>query len=301
MFAPTRFYTARLSIDESGFHDVALQRVVTLLAPDGAPYAPGAADAEAIRYDATTGTLWWTSEGERGRSRRIDPFVRRSRVDGRYAGEVPLAPMFRIVDNRRGPRDNLVFEGASLSPDGRSLWIAMEAPLLEDGPLPTMAEGAWTRISRHDRRLDAEADGAFGSLAAQFAYRVSPIPSNGAWTAARALNGVSEILALDATRLLVVERAFVLGPAWRIRLFVADVRDASDIRDTASLDGATFVPTTKRLLLDFDTIGTRVDNVEGLCFGPTLANGHRTLVFVTDDDFDPGQVTQLLAFELLPA
>ena len=278
---------------------MALQQVVTLLAPGGRAYGPGAADAEAIRYDPLTATLWWTSEGARGGSRGVDPFVRRSRLDGSHVGEVPLAPMFRIVGNPRGPRDNLVFEGATLSPDGRSLWVAMEAPLLEDGPMPTMSEGAWTRVSRHDRPLDG--DGRFGPLAAQFAYPVDAIPWADAWTAALALNGVSEVLALDATRLLVVERAFVLGPRWHVRLFVADTRDASDVRTIPALAGASFVPMTKRLALDLDALGIHVDNVEGLCFGPTLGNGHRTLVFVTDDNFDPGQSTQLLAFELIPS
>ncbi len=301
-FAPTRFYTARLSIDERRFDEVALQTVVTLQRPDGSPFPAGAADAEAVRYDPRTGDLWWTSEGDRrSAARRVDPFVRRASVDGRYVGDVPLDPMFRIVDNPRGPRDNLVFEGASLSIDGGSLWVSMEGPLLQDGPMPTMSDGAWARISRHDR----DAAHGFGPLAAQFAYRVDPIPSIGAWTMWHALNGVAEILAIDTTRMLVLERALVLGAGWRIRLFEADWRTATDVKAVDALvgvpgDALPFVPMTKRLVLDFDTLGIAIDNLEGLCFGPTLANGHRTLVLVSDDNFNPGQVTQFLAFEIIP-
>ena len=308
VISPARFYTARLAIDERGFDDATLQTVVLFRQPDGSLYPVDASDSESIRYDPRTRSLWWTSEGGRkiraDRNRLIDPFIRRAALDGGYLGEVPLAPMFRISAEARGPRDNLVFEGSTLSIDGRSLWVSMEGPLLQDGPVPTMTDGAWSRFSRYDRDPAPSADGGFGALAAQFAYRISPIPSNGALTSLYAQTGVSEVLMLDATRLLVLERALVIGAGWRIRLFEADFSAASDVKDLGTLvagpDRPPFVPMTKRLVLDFDRVGIRIDNLEGLCFGPTLANGHRTLVLVSDDNFNPGQTTQLLAFEVVP-
>jgi hypothetical protein len=36
-----------------------------------------------------------------------------------------------------------------------------------------------------------------------------------------------------------------------------------------------------------------------MCWGPTLPNGNRTLLFVSDDNFNPRQITQFLAFEFL--
>ncbi len=301
-FSPTRFYTARLSIDADRFDDVALQTVVPLRRADGSTFPAGAADAEAVRHDPATKTLVWTSEGGHDRAGTVQPFVRRSGLDGRAIGKIPLHPMFRF-DAARGPRDNLVFEGASLSPDGRSLWVAMEGPLRQDGAPPTFRHGAWSRITRHDRDV-VPTDRGFGPVAAQFAYRIDPIPGDGAWTPLYAQNGVAEILATDARHLLVLERALVLGAGWRIRLFEADWSGATDVKAFDALpeaDGPTsFVPMTKRLVLDFDTLGIGIDNLEGLCFGPTLANGHRTLVFVSDDNFNPGQVTQFVAFEILP-
>ena len=323
-YSPTRFYTARLKITEHEFSDAALQTVVTLLRPDGTPYPPrgsdddDAADGEAIRFDRITGSLWWTSEGDRapgrraGKPRLIDPFIRQSSLDGRHMGEAPLDPMFRMSAQERGPRDNRAFEGATLSADAQSLWIAMEGPLIEDGPMPTSSRGAWSRFSRHDRM----SSNAFGPMTMQHAYPIDPIPAEGALTLRHALNGVSEILAIDTNRFLVLERAFVLGPAWRVRLYEADASDASDIRTIAALspigssDDRTgdvvpafvpaFVPIKKRLVLDFDSLGIAIDNLEGLCLGPTLSNGHRTLVLVSDDNFNPGQVTQFLAFEIVP-
>jgi hypothetical protein len=132
--------------------------------------------------------------------------------------------MFHITAEPLGPRDNLVFEGLTLPVDGRSLWVSMEGPLLEDGPVPTMIDGAGSGISRFDRGTY----GGFARLAAQNAYRIDPIPARGARTFTHAQNGVSEFLAVDKTYLFVLERALVTGAGWRIRLFEADWSGVTD-------------------------------------------------------------------------
>ena len=43
-----------------------------------------------------------------------------------------------------------------------------------------------------------------------------------------------------------------------------------------------------------------MDNIEGASFGPNLPDGNRSLVLVSDNNFTPVQVTQFLAFEVLP-
>jgi hypothetical protein len=56
----------------------------------------------------------------------------------------------------------------------------------------------------------------------------------------------------------------------------------------------------KRLVADFAQLGlSRLDNTEGMCWGPRLANGHRSLVVVSDDNFSARQVTQFAAFDYL--
>ena len=60
------------------------------------------------------------------------------------------------------------------------------------------------------------------------------------------------------------------------------------------------MPARKRLLLDLEKIGLeRVDNIEGISWGPRLENGRRSLVMISDDNFNAQQVTQILAFEVL--
>ncbi len=52
----------------------------------------------------------------------------------------------------------------------------------------------------------------------------------------------------------------------------------------------------KRLLLDLADLGIPLANVEGITFGPTLRDGRRTVVLVSDNNVAAGQFTQLLAF-----
>ena len=51
-------------------------------------------------------------------------------------------------------------------------------------------------------------------------------------------------------------------------------------------------------IADFARLGlSRLDNTEGMCWGPALPGGSRTLVCVSDDNFNPLQATQFVAFE----
>ena len=54
----------------------------------------------------------------------------------------------------------------------------------------------------------------------------------------------------------------------------------------------------KTLLFDLDTLGIPLDNVEGMTLGPTLPDGRRALVLVSDNNFAANQFTQFLLFAL---
>lgn len=300
---PARWYRARLRFTAASFDAVTLTGVQFFRQRDGSTY-PGAAqyrqsggivpDIESARVDPRDGTLWYASEGDRGLG--LGPFVRQANGDGTLRAELPLPAMFGAwPDRARGVRNNLGFESLAFAPDGASMWLALEAPLAEDGEPPTPAHGAMARITRLDRQ---------GRVLGQYAYPVDAIPAApGAGRAAD--NGISEIVATGPCTLLVLERAAVQGDDGRyrnhIRLYQADLGDATDTAGMAALAGAAFRPATKRLVLDFSTLAVPVpDNLEGLAFGPRLPNGHATLVFVSDDNFSTTQVTQLLLFEVMP-
>ena len=48
-----------------------------------------------------------------------------------------------------------------------------------------------------------------------------------------------------------------------------------------------------------DDLGIYTDNIEGVTFGPLLPNGHKTLLFIADNNFSAIEKTQLLLFEVI--
>lgn len=281
--APARVFVGRL--DARGLtvtRQVPLRRVDGSTFPSTASPAGERVDAEALRIDPLSGDLLWTTEGDAARG--FDPAVRRMDRDGAAKGTVP-AP-FRFG---QGARPNLTFEGLSFSPEGRWLWLSMEAPLVQDGPVSSVAAGGLTRIARLDRQ---------GKVTAQYAYRLDPIQ---AAPARRGDNGISEILALDDHRLLVLERSGVEDAAGRFayhcRLYVVDMSGARDVAGREVLDD-TIRPLTKRLLINFDRLaGVPASNLEAMGWGPSR-NGRRTLVLMSDDNFDPAAPTQAVMFSV---
>lgn len=299
---PARFYRATLSYDSEKFSGVTLNSVHFFTQPDGSRYPNLAharldkgdevADIESIRVDPRDGSVWYSSEGNRKVG--LHPFVRHADRDGKFLATLPTPAMFNVSKEEVGSRNNMSFEGLSFSPDGKSLWLGMEAALYQDGPLATPDHGSVVRITRLDRA---------GAVLGQYAYPLDAVASRPA-PGREADNGVSEILAVNDHQVLVVERAGVANAdglyANHVRVYEMETQGATDIQALPALTGATYVPARKRLLLDLEQIGlARVDNLEGISWGPRLANGRRSLVMISDDNFNPQQVTQILAFEVL--
>jgi hypothetical protein len=70
--------------------------------------------------------------------------------------------------------------------------------------------------------------------------------------------------ALDDHRLIVIERSFAQGFGNTIRLFMVDIRDATDVSPIASLakSDELIVPVRKTQILDLRAIGLVPDNIE---------------------------------------
>ncbi|MYM67469.1 esterase-like activity of phytase family protein [Pseudoduganella sp. FT55W] len=302
-FNPARYYRAKLSYDAQAFHSVQLTGVAALLQADGSPYPSKeeykrsngvVPDLETIRVDPQDGSIWYGSEGDVGLG--LDPFIRRAAPDGHHQSELPLPPLFTVSkEHKFGPRNNQAFEGLAFAPDGRSLWVSLEGPMYQDGPEPTPSQGAVNRITHFARD---------GKVLGQYAYPLEAIPA-APGKGKYADNGISEILALGASRVLVMERAGVQADDGSykdyVRLYEIDTNGASDIQHLPSLKDASYTLVKKRLVLDLGTLHLPIiDNLEGMALGPALANGHRSLVLISDDNFSKTQVTQLLLFELLP-
>ncbi len=130
-------------------------------------------------------------------------------------------------------------------------------------------------------------------------YRVEPVVAPPVPGDAFRTNGLVELLALGEDQLLAMERSYSDGAGNSIRLFVISTRGATDVRRLKRLSSrraAGYAPVAKRPLLDLGSLGIPLDNLEGMTFGPPLADGRRTLVLISDDNFSTDQKTQVLAF-----
>ena len=168
-----------------------------------------------------------------------------------------------------------------MTPSGRYLWAAMEGPGYNDGELPTESNGALTRVTRFDVETRM--------ATAQYAYpldKVSAGPDGD--------NGLTDIVALDDESFLALERGF--GSHTASRVYRVSVGDAEDVLARPSLNGLAVRAMTKTLLVDLTSTVDPLDNVEGITLGPTLPDGRRSLVMVSDDNFSPNQITQFVAF-----
>ena len=303
-----RFYTASLSFNETAFSGVQFLSTVTMKQPDGSVYPKvpdiKVADPESVRIDPVSGNLVWTSEGDRTisatGSRIINPFIREMRADGSHVREYSLPSMFTMAATETGPRGNLAFEGLSFTPDKSRAVVIAEGPLYSDGPIPTTSSGAVSRITVFDRGT--------GAALAQYAYPVDKVQAAPDPATAFSVSGATEILAITNTRFLVLERSFSVGVVGnQVRLYEIDIANATNVLNTAALAAGAYAPVSKRLVLDFETLKAQlggIANLEGMTFGPKLANGRDSLVVVADDNFPTADSTtdrnQILVFEVLP-
>lgn len=283
---PARFYTARFDVGAAGIGPVAFTGTQPLLTAAGTGYAPKSVDPEDIRVDPWTGNYLWTQEGERTDAVLADPSVRVARPDGVFDSELP------IPDNERmrpesGPRRNMTLEGVTFAAGGSLVVTSMEGPLLEDGPVATPTSGALSRITVQAR---------FGPVLARYAYPMEPAFAESRPVPGTSMNGVAAILAADPadpTKFLVLERSFAEGVGNKIRIFEADLSGATSVLNAPLTEAR---PVTKRLLVDLSDVGLpAIDNIEGMTWGPRLPTGERTLILVSDNNFNDEQITQLVA------
>lgn len=298
--APARFYTVRLDLtggklDAGG---VTVDGVTFLRDVDGEPFALKAVDPEGLAL-AGDGHLFFSSEGYVDEG--VAPLIAKIDLQGnvrellrlpeRYLPRSRKGGWLRKARRRSasGVRHNQAFESLTLSPSGEWLFTANEGALHQDGPAASVETGSPVRLSRLRARD--------GGWAAEYLYRTEPVAETPVPADAYATAGLVELLAFDDHRLLALERSFSVGAGNTIRLFEVDLSKATNVAGLRSLERRDNVaPAGKRLLLDLAELSIELDNVEGLAFGPPLADGRRTLILVSDDNFNPRQTTQILAF-----
>ena len=281
-----RYYTVAIDLADSRLDpgDVLFQGVTILSTRHGTPFPESDVDPEGIVL-AQAGILYISSEGETDAEPLLNPFVNRFNTNGRQTKVLPVPAKFLPNAQRtRGVRNNAAFESLTVTPDRRLLYTATEHALIQDGPRAGSDQESLSRILEY----------ALGSGRPQREF----VYITGA--------GLVELVGLDnAGTLLALERSFTPGLGNTIKLFEArtqaatDVSGIDDLFDEETKTPAAFIPVDKRLLADFaDDLGITPDNVEGMTLGPMLADGRQTLLLVSDNNFNPTQVTQFIALAL---
>ena len=307
-----RFYTFTINPSTNA---VTFTNVVQLKDINGNPFAAFSLDPEGIAL-TKNGTVFISSEGEVNftDSRVSNPFVKEfSLTTGQEVRSLPVSKKFlpvvvdtnsnNVVDSQTaGVRNNLAFESLTISPDQKTLFTATENALFQDGVVADVNVGTRSRIVQYN--LES------GQPEKEYLYitdkvAVAPNPST-----AFATNGLVDLLAIDDRgTLLAVERSFATGAVGTIantgntiKIYEITLQGATDISTTDSLLSLTtqqleaIAPVQKRLLLNLDSLNlsTGTDNIEGIAFGPKLADGRQSIVLVSDNNFNATQFTQIL-------
>ena len=300
---PARYYTLKLLFNERGIDTLMFQDVVSLLQPNGSVYpsskenAKLTPDPEAIRFNPLTQELIWTSEGERLISNKDtilqSPSINVISPNGKFKRSFTLPDNLTMRATENGPRRNGVLEGATFTNNYQTLYVSLEEPRYEDGPQASLTPNdAWVRLYAFNV--------SSGKSIAQYAYKLDPVAYAPNPAGSFMVNGIPDILSIGNNRLLVMERSFSTGRlACTIKLFLVDLNQATDVSQIHSLKQTPpTTPLQKKLLLNMDALGIYTDNVEGMCFGPRLPNGKRTLWMIADNNFSPLERTQVFLFEV---
>lgn len=297
--APARFYTLKLVL-ENGELTAAVEGVTFLRDEQGELFSGDRLDPEGLAL-SPRGTLFVSSEGVT--SAGIAPWIGEFELaTGRLREFLPLParflpqkPIRSDRDLPHGVRDNLGFEALTLAApsiaadDPFRLFAATESALVQDLVDPDPAAPARIRLLHYGINPVGPP-----ILIAETLYLLEPA-ADGTLS-----NGLTELVALEREGfLLSLERTF--GPEGAgAKLFQIVPGNATDTSRIETLAGSlsNVEPIRKQLLLDLRDLGFPLDNLEGMTLGPRFADGSRSLILISDDNFSDSQVTQILAFRL---
>jgi len=264
-------------------------RILELRAGPGVPERTATqADLEAI-VALPDGRFVMSEEGHIDSSTHEvwQPALLESTHDGVVTNVIQFPKEFQITgDGKTGLRDNQGFEGLAITPGGR-LIAGLEQPLIQEGLT------SFDRIGT-GRLVEFLKSGSTFKPGHQWRYIISPTPrvENFDEVCSDGENGLVELLALSETTLISMERACLQTTD---RQFTANTVQLFSVELIGS-------EARKKLLLNFDNVAprlssalTRLENFEGLTFGP-IVNGEKTLLIVSDDNFRKTQKTSFLLF-----
>lgn len=300
---PIRYYTADIAFNQEGFSNASISSLIEIKDEIGTSIPENQMDPEAIRFDINTGNIIYTSEGSI--SNNIDPALLEINTNGTQLRNFTLPDNLNanIITDQSGPRHNGALESLCISFDSNAYWIGMELPLIEDGPEPTTTETeSPVRITRINKTN--------GTPERQFVYELGAVDREPALGTTFSINGLVEILEYDENQFLFLERSFSSGyldGGNTVKIYNVDATNASNTLNTGPLLSEIVTKATKTLLFEFNSIRSEltnntVDNIEGIAFGPLFSDGSKSLIVISDNNFNAflPQLNQVILFKIIP-
>ncbi|TFI54669.1 esterase-like activity of phytase family protein [Mastigocladus laminosus UU774] len=290
--AAARFYTLKINLSQGSLKDsdVTIVGVTPLINEADKNFGAGSIDTEGIALTSKS-TVFISSEGDA--NQLINPFIKEfSLFSGKELRTLPIPNKF-LPDKsgKTGIRNNLAFESLTITPNENNLFTATENALIQDGseakpntssPCRILQYNLLTNQPEKEYLYQTEAIAPFFNISRKFA------------------SGIPDLIALDNQgHFLSLERSFT-GLGFDIALFQVSLEGATDIHNINNLlasSSPNIKPVQKKLLLDLRKLDVYLDNIEGITLGPKLPNGQRSLILVSDNNFNSLQRTQFLAFE----
>ena len=260
----------------------------------------GRGDLECVVWDSARHCVW-TADEDDGTIRAFHP------VAGTELGQVEIPPVFDAF------RYNFSFESLALHPNGLEMWTCNEealcrreavgrvrkkaapvksgTPDVDDGPRSTREHGSRVRLQRFTRTTPKDD----WLPAGQWMYETDRV--GGANFAGKSRSGVSDLLCLEDGTLLALEREMSIKkgfmPTFRCRIYQLDFTGADDVSQIVSLKDAKVSPVSKTRVFG---AGTGLAMYEGICLGPELADGSRSVLLISDGD--DGAANRILGLRL---
>ena len=316
---PPRFYQFRLSKKKDRYHLNLINHVI-LKDKNGQPFLP--IDPEGMALLNQTGseeTILISSEGAQLPILKAPPQVFVFNTKGQWWSSFPVWDMYwrpRQI-GKWGVKENKAFEALSLDPKQVYMYLATESSLHQDDishHRTGFQNRQFIRITRwaiQNKGLRLKKMGPHKHPKSkkhsikyqQYAYVMDLFIEKDDMKGA---NGLTDFVSLGNKKLITVERAYLkkrgllkdkkMDANWA-RLFLTDCSQASDVFRKKSLSKGDFVTCSKTLIGDLSSLAkTKIDNIEGIAFGPKVSNETHLLVLVSDNNFNSKQKNQFLFF-----
>ncbi|MHA6765652.1 esterase-like activity of phytase family protein [Streptacidiphilus sp. PAMC 29251] len=258
---------------------------LVLRKPDGTAYDASDFDGEGLTVLA---------DGDYLVSSETEPSVRDFNRQGVEQFALAVPARFLVAPAGQAT-SNATLEGLSVSPDGRTVYAAMEGVLSGDVNSSTG--------NADDRRILVYRRNHHGGydLVKQVGYRLDPG------------NRISEVASYGSHGLLVLEAAYTAGYGNTVRVYAAkDALHSPDVTAVGDLgDAPAKYLAKKSLLVDVGqcpSLGATspeqqpdpiLDNYEGMTLAPGSArSGISELLLISDDNFSAAQNTRVLRLEV---